>query len=97
MLDAVKSALRISHNALNIDIEDLIAAARLDLKQSGISSVKADATTEVDPLIKRAIIIYAKANFHPDNNTAEWYQKSYELLKNHLSLASDYTVGDIVE
>ncbi|TCJ01580.1 head-tail connector protein [Cytobacillus praedii] len=97
MLTVVKQALRIKHNALDGEIEDLIETARQDLKLSGISSVKADAIEDVDPLIKRAIIIYCKSQFNPDNVTAERFQNSYDLLKNHLSLAGDYKEVNINE
>lgn len=88
MLNSVLVALRISHTFLNSEIEDLIAAARLDLIQSGISSLKANLND--DALIKRAIITYCKANFLADKDEAERFQKSYDLLKTHLALADDY-------
>jgi uncharacterized phage protein (predicted DNA packaging) len=90
LYDSIKKSLRITHDALKEDIEDLIAAARSDLKLSGISSAKADAQTDIDPLIKRAITVYVKANFGTDNPDADRLQKSYDLLKNHLTLAGDY-------
>ncbi|MGG3888640.1 head-tail connector protein [Metabacillus fastidiosus] len=89
MLGKVKLALRISHNALDSEIGDLIDAARHDLMLSGISSIKAKDDT--DPLIKRSIIIYVKANFINDSKEAERFQTAYNLLKNHLTLAGDYT------
>lgn len=58
MLEVVKKALRVSHNALDDEIDDLIEAARTDLKLSGVSGFKSNDDT--DPLIKRAIIMYAK-------------------------------------
>lgn len=88
MLQIVKVALRIKHNALDGEITDLIEAARHDLILSGVSKLKGN--DDNDPLIKRAIIVYVKANFFPDNSTAERYQKSYEMLKQHLTLAGDY-------
>ncbi|MBD5798408.1 DNA-packaging protein [Bacillus pseudomycoides] len=88
MLDVVKKALRISHNALDDEISDLIEAARHDLMLSGVSSEKANVDT--DPLIKRAIITYVKANFIPDAKEAERFQLSYDMLRNHLTLAGDY-------
>lgn len=94
MLDDVKTALRISQSstAFDMEIQDLIEAARLDLEQSGISSEKAK--DDNDPLIKRAIIVYCKANFGYDSNTsAERFHDSYVMLKQHLSLAGDYNVG----
>ena len=88
MLETVKKALRISHNQLDGDISDIIEAARLDLSLSGVSSLKAN--DDNDPLIKRAIIVYAKANTETDDAKADRYQKSYDMLKNHLTLAGDY-------
>lgn len=97
LLDDVKNSLRISHEALDGEIEDLIEAARHDLMLSGVSSSKAEAVeTAIDPLIKRAIITYVKAYTEQDNTKAERFQKSYDMLKMHLSLAGDYTVGDTV-
>ena len=85
MLDKVKLALRVSGTVFDLEIQDLIDAAKLDLQISGV--VKID---EEDALIQRAIIVYCKANFGYDNNEAERFQKSYDMLKQHLSLAGDY-------
>jgi hypothetical protein len=46
----------------------------------------------MDYLIKRAITLYCKANFGYENSEAERFAKSYEMLKIHLSLSSDYQV-----
>ncbi|MEK4581783.1 head-tail connector protein [Bacillus sp. FSL R12-0074] len=84
----VKKALRVSHDALNDEIEDLIEASRHDLMLSGVSGIKAN--DDEDPLIKRAIITYVKANFIPDAKEAERFQSSFNMLRNHLTLAGDY-------
>jgi uncharacterized phage protein (predicted DNA packaging) len=91
MLEAVKLSLRVTTAVFNDEIQDLIDAARLDLIQSGISSEKA--YDETDALIKRAITIYCKANFGYDNPDADRFTQSYVMLKQHLSLTSDYN-GD---
>lgn len=85
MLDKVKSALRVSGAFFDLEIQDLIESAKLDLNISGVVKVN-----DTDPLIQRAIIVYCKANFGYDNNEAERFQKSYDMLKQHLSLAGDY-------
>ena len=87
-------ALRISHSLLDFEIEDLIAAARLDMIQSGISAEKAN--VDNDPLIKRAIITYVKAQFLADIEEATRFQNSYNLLKTHLALAEDYKEVPII-
>ncbi|MCA0754910.1 head-tail connector protein [Paenibacillus sp. N4] len=94
MLDSVKHALRISLSNTHFDdeVEDLIAAARHDLQLSGVLASKVG--DDSDPLIKRAITVYCKANFGLDNKDAEKFQASYESLKAHLSLSHEYTVED---
>ena len=90
MIESVKGALRVTSNDPLIieEIEDLIESARLDLQISGVSKEKAN--NDNDPLIKRAIIFYAKANYGLDNPDSDRFQDSYEMLKQHLSLAGDY-------
>jgi uncharacterized phage protein (predicted DNA packaging) len=89
MLDDVKIALRVSHSALDSEINDLIAAARQDLILSGVLPAKANSNT--DALIKRAIVTYVKANFGFDNPDHERLVMAYEKLKTHLTLSADYT------
>jgi uncharacterized phage protein (predicted DNA packaging) len=88
MLNDVKLSLRITSTAFDIEVQDLIEAARLDLIQSGVSILKANDDT--DPLIKRAITLYCKAFFGYDNPDADRLRDSYVMLKQHLSLAADY-------
>jgi hypothetical protein len=85
--DDVKPALRISTDTTDFDseISGLIAACKSDLEQAGLYVID-----ETDDLIKRAIICYVKANFGYDNPEADRFQESYEMLKNHLSMSSDY-------
>lgn len=88
MLEKVKLALRISNTAFDSEVQDLIDAARQDLILTGVSADKV--SDDNDPLIKRAITTYCKANFGWDNPDAERLQKAYDMLKQHLSLAGDY-------
>lgn len=85
MLNSIKKVLRISetNQSYNDEINDLILAAKDDLKISGIASSLID---DNDPLIKRAIITYVKAHFGYDNPEADRYSLAYESLKTHLSL-----------
>jgi len=88
MLNDVKIALRISNTAYDGEINDLILAAKADLLLSGVLR-----TLETDALIKRAILIYCKANFGWNNTDAEKLKAAYESLKNHLSMSLDYTTS----
>ena len=94
ILDDIKIALRISNTAYDSEIYDLVAAARADLRLSGILESKVNDDT--DPLIKRAITVYVKANFGWNNPDAEKLQQSYNMLKSHLALSQEYTV-EVVE
>ena len=85
MLEEVKTALRITATRYDEEINGLIAACRLDLGLAGVGRIE-----EEDALIKRAIILYCKANFGYDNPDSEKLQRSYDLLKCSLSIAGDY-------
>lgn len=92
MLEDVKLALRITNDAYDSEVQDLIESALMDLVQSGIFiDIKEFGDLETtDPLIKRAIVTYAKANFGLDNPNAERFHDSYVMLKQHLALSGDY-------
>lgn len=92
MLEDVKLALRITNDAYDDEVNDLIESALMDLVQSGIfiDPVEFDTKTTTDPLIKQAIKVYAKANFGIDNPNADRFHDSYVMLKQHLALSGDY-------
>ena len=89
ILDDIKIALRISNTAYDSEINDLIAAARADLRLSGI--LESVVNDDTDPLIKRAITVYVKANFGWNNPDSEKLQQSYAMIKGHLALSQEYT------
>jgi hypothetical protein len=57
MLADVKDALRLSGTDLDIEVQDLIDAAKADLQLSG---VHADKIVDTVPLIKRAVCCLCK-------------------------------------
>jgi len=85
ILEDVKLALRITNTALDTEINDLIAACKIDMSLSGVKEI-----SDTDAIVKRAIITYCKSNFGLDNKDSEKYQSSYELLRNHLSMSVEY-------
>lgn len=92
MLQDVKDVLRVNGEDLDNEILDLIESAKADLILSGVNKEK---IVDTDPLIKRAITVYCKANFgYEDPKLSERFQESYISLKHHLTLSSEYTVGD---
>lgn len=85
MLEAVKLALRITTDAFDSELNDLIEAGLIDLNQAGVSNV--DTT---DPMIKRAVITFCKLNFgQPDDY--DRLKKAYDEQKAQLGMATGYT------
>ena len=88
MLNDIKKYLRINHNEFDGEIQDLIDACIKEFKISGIASSIIFGGN--DPLVKRAISIYCKAHFGYDNPDRENLIESYNLLKMHLTLSTEY-------
>jgi len=86
---SIRNALRIRHTALDDEIRDHIEEARADLILGGI--LKSKAEDETDPLIKRAVRTFCKAEFGLDNTDSEKYRESYDMIKRHLMLSEEYT------
>lgn len=85
ILENVKMALRITTDAYDDEINDLITAAQADL---GIAGVIVPA--ELTPIVNVAIKTYCKLHFgEPD----EWdrLKRSYDEQKAQLSMATGYT------
>ena len=77
----MRQYLRINHTRFDAEITDLLLG--------GISEKKVN--DESDALIKRAIVVYVKAEFGLDNADGDKYRESYGMLKRHLMLSSEYT------
>lgn len=93
LLDAARLAIRVNRTSqFDSEIKDLISAAREELAEIGVRPTKA--YDDSDPLIRRAIILYVKAEFGLDNPDAQRYRESFEMLKMRLALASDYRLED---
>lgn len=85
MLTATKLALRITTNAFDAELNDLINAGLMDL---GIAGVTEDDTD--DELVRRAVITYCKLHFgEPDQY--DKLKASYDEQKAQLSMATGYT------
>jgi hypothetical protein len=86
MLDKVKLALRITTDAFDDELADLINAARLDLGIAGVVVPE-----EIDALVGRAIITYCRVHF----GSPEEYDRlkaAYDEQKAQLMTATGYTV-----
>lgn len=89
LLEAVKIYIRVTNEVYNSDVQDLINAAKAELKR-----VKVDVTgMETDPLLRQAAKFYAKANFSSDANAAR-YQLAFENIRDSLALSGDYIISE---
>ena len=85
MLDKVKTALRITTDAFDDELTDLIEAAKLDLQIAGVTIPAC-----MDAIVNRAIITYCKMNFGiPDDY--DRLKRSYDEQKAQLSTATGWT------
>lgn len=87
MLNQVKLALRISNDVFDDEITSIIEAAKLDLTVGGV-----ELTDTSDPLIKRAIILYAKANYGLSNPDSDKYDDAYHNLREKLAISGLHTI-----
>ena len=85
MLEKVKMALRITTNAYNDELNDLISAAQIDLGIAGV-----ELPSELDAICKQAIVTYCKLNFGEPENYDK-LKESYDEQKAQLSMATGYT------
>jgi hypothetical protein len=88
LLPSVKKWLRIMSVSLDDEISQTISACVVDLKNAGVRKVKLD-----NPLIQQAVKLYCKAQFGYDDTSSK-FAKSYELLKQSLSLSGEYNMED---
>lgn len=91
ILTAVKLSLRITTDAFDAEITDLISAALLDL---GIAGVTEDDTANA--LIRRAVTTYCRMHFgQPDDY--DRLKSSYDEQKAQLSMATGYTDWGVID
>ena len=85
MLEKVKLALRITTDAFDSELQELIEAAKQDLGIAGVV-----VPTEIDAIVSRAITTYCKIHFgEPDEY--DRLKASYDEQKAQLSMATGYT------
>ena len=85
MLEKIKTALRISHNQLDSEIQDVIDAAMTSLMAAGVHS----AGHESDPLIVNAVKLYAKWQMNYMDKSDQ-FEKAWKAAVVMLSLCGDY-------
>lgn len=85
LLEKVKMAVRITSDAYDSELTDLIEAAKIDLGIAGVVVPE-----EIDAIVNRAICTYCKMNFGVVDNYA-YLKESYDEQKAQLVTATGYT------
>lgn len=75
MLQRVKTALRISHNLLDDEIEETISTARAEMIRAGVS---AEVAASESGVVAMAVKTYCLAILSADDKTREGFWKSWE-------------------
>lgn len=89
LLADVKTALRVTTNDMDSDINILIKAALADLKLAGVTGTTVNELT-TDPLVQRAVITFCRAFFgQPDDY--DKMKAAYDEQKAQLWMATSYT------
>lgn len=93
LLDKVKVACRVTSDAFDDELTDMISAAFADL---GITDIRPELLTEenVDPLVQRAVLTYCKMNFGYATLSEDQYSRlkeSYDEQKSQMLMSSTYT------
>ena len=89
-LASVRHSVRLSSAVHDGELTDLINAARADLVLGGVL----EANDESDPLIKKAVTTYVKAEFGLDNEDADRLRASYKEQRNGLTLSDSYIAAE---
>lgn len=88
LLDKVKLACRVTTDAYDEELTDLISAGLDDLGITDISP--AVLTEDAPPLVQRAVTTYVRLNFgQPDDY--DNLKKSYDEQKAQMATSSNYT------
>ena len=87
ILDACRSALRITATDYDDEISTLILAAKADLVRGGVTGAGA---VDTDPLVRTAVICYVKGMFGLDNDESNRYMAAYQSMLSALKCSSGY-------
>ena len=94
IIDKVKAACRVTSNAFDNELNDLITAA---LKDIGITDVKPEvlvitSSGGLDALVLRAVITYCRMNFgYLATDQYNKFKASYDEQKAQLLMSSEFT------
>lgn len=94
LLEEMKVILRVTSSLFDNEVQMLIDGAKADMKRVGINEGFVDSH---EPLVKRAIACYCKAQFGFDNEAAKFYNDSYRQIVCDLLNSSENVACEVAE
>lgn len=92
LLSKVKLALRVTTDAFDVELNQLIDACIADLRIAGISTETIGTEYLSEPMVVMAVTTYCKINFGKiDGAEYDRLKASYDEQKKQLSMATGYT------
>lgn len=79
LIDDVRTALRVTTDMTDVEIQMWIDAAKADMLRCGVKPVLVDGKT-MYPLVRSAIICFVKGQYGYDNSEAPRFLDSYRLM-----------------
>lgn len=91
LLEQIKKSQRITHDSLDDILQTDIDAGAGELMRAGVDPFDAKGNISENPLIRKAIELYAKSmeDFEEKGNA---YMASFEKLRDAMALSGDYNV-----
>jgi hypothetical protein len=77
LLDDVKVALRVTSDAMDVEVQALVDSALADMRRAGVDEALLAEDT-MHPLVRTAVMLYCKAGFGYDNSEADRFMRSYK-------------------
>ncbi len=91
LFPSVKTYLRISHDKLDNEINEILTTGRKELVRAGISEDKAFSN---DSLVANALRVWCQMHFTNDMNKYEIFFKSWQYQVDNLRKSQDYRKDD---
>lgn len=86
MLEDIKLALRITHDKIDNDLEQMEKTVKSDLLRAG---AKPEVIVDENPLVRRIIIIYCKRELTSSVEKRDRFHQAYEQMLDEIRKSGD--------
>lgn len=98
LIESVRNALRLSTDKADSEVYGLVTAALGDMLIKGVSAEwLGNDVDALPPLVKQAVVTYAKAHFGYDNDEADRFMAAYDSMVATMLNSTHNSVYEAVE